>query len=924
VALYSRRKLRLILPLLIGVLISFFYLLTKNNNASSPSQDGLKNRLVERESSASPNSVAPSPAGVEFSSVTPRDRREWAIVLEKSGVEVGWDEKTGTPFSLRHPGLGTQPLHGQAGQNVFTGGYGDRALAVMNNLAPVFGLRDAPAELKPSGREETDDLGFRHQRLGQMYAGLPVVGGDLKVHFDAQGIPYEVSGRFVPGIDLNTRPVISAGESEESAKRAFAAEANSLDGLQVHEPAALVVLAVDQAPVLAYQLAVSSTPANAWRYWVDAQSGQVIRRVAQVCSIQAPTSRGTSVQLRGMKLPNEGGAYTTFSGWRENGVYYMYDPASYTYVFNCNNTTSLSNNLANITNDLGTYAYRTTVNWANTDPTEVSTAANMITILSYYKNIHNRRGVDGQGTVVPAYVHYDANYENAFWSFQYKAMFYGDGGVGTYPFCVLEVAGHELTHGITQYTAGLIYENESGALNESFSDIFGTNIEFYGQTDMSSRYPDRVPGTADWLLGEDLVKVGVAGRDMRSPGNTNTVTDPQPSKYKGTNWTPYTNNPTSKNDQGGVHNNSGVQNHFYYLLCQGGNSNNNGIPYNLTGIGINNARQIAYRALTVYCASNTVYSGARAAWISAATDLNPAWTASVSAAWNAVGVGASSPSGGGGGGTGSGVPNSFAAAETITGRFFNATVGGSKIGSSGQTFWWKWTAPATGRLQLDTSRSSAGVATVLQAYSVSNTVVTNNGTVTTNSSYRTPATYSNSVASPSVTWSQLGFGVTKGEIYAFAVSGIKAGQDLVLSGSLAAQSGPANDFIAAATEKTGIRWVERGSNFNATAESGEPAFVTTTANLPASQSVWFKWKAPENQTVTLSTAGSATDTVLAVYTVLYPTSTSPIYSKVALNDDLKTTDRTSQVRFGANKGTTYYIVVDSKNNQTGPYVLELR
>ncbi|NBU77215.1 MAG: hypothetical protein EBS30_18695, partial [Planctomycetes bacterium] len=419
----------------------------------------------------------------------------------------------------------------QAGQNVFTGGYGDRALAVMKNLAAVYGIRDVATELKPSGSEELDNLGFRHQRLDQQYEGIPVVGGDLKVHFDADGIPFEVSGRFVPEIQVDTRPQISAFQSEENAKQVFSEEAKSLEGLRVHEAAALVVLAVEQAPVLAYQVGISSTPANAWRYWVDAQSGQVIRRVSQVCSIQAPTSRGTSVQLRGMKLPNEGGTYTTFSGWRENGAYYMNDPASYTYVFNCNNTTSLSNNLANITNDLGTYAYRTTVNWANTDPTEVSTAANMITILSYYKNIHNRRGVDGQGTVVPAYVHYDANYENAFWSFQYKAMFYGDGGVGTYPFCVLEVAGHELTHGITQYTAGLIYENESGALNESFSDIFGTNIEFYGQTDMSSRYPDRVPGTADWLLGEDLVKVGVAGRDMRSPGNTNTVTDPQPSKY---------------------------------------------------------------------------------------------------------------------------------------------------------------------------------------------------------------------------------------------------------------------------------------------------------------------------------------------------------------------------------------------------------
>jgi hypothetical protein len=158
--------------------------------------------------------------------------------------------------------------------------------------------------------------------------------------------------------------------------------------------------------------------------------------------------------------------------------------------------------------------------------------------------------------------------------------------------------------------------------------------------------------------------------------------------------------------------------------------------------------------------------------------------------------------------------------------------------------------------------------------------------------------------------------VTKGEIYAFAVSGIKAGQDLVLSGTLAAQSGPANDLFASAKSVTGIRWVERGSNFNASAEAGEPAH----AKSVAAQSVWFKWTAPDNRTVTITTAGSSLDTVLAVYNG----STVNALTQVAANDDLKTTDKTSQVRFGANKGTTYYIVVDTKNNQTGPYVLELR
>lgn len=846
-------------------------------------------------------------------------RRPWIDRLEAQGIEVGWDEKTDTPFSLRGKGLGTRALGGRSGRNVFAGTYADRALAVMENLAPAFGIRSAAQELKASGPEQLDDLGFRHQRLDQQYQGIPVVGGDLKVHFDAEGIPYEVSGRFVPGIQLGTKPQISALESEASAKEAFSAEARSLAGLRVHETAALVVLAVEQAPVLAYQVGVSSTPDQAYRFWVDARSGEVIRKVSQVCGIQAPSNRGTSVQLRGMRLPAEGGAYVIFPGWRENGVYYMNDPSSYTYVFNCNNTTSTVNNVANITNDFGTYAFRPTLNWSNSDPAAVSVAANMVTILSYYKNVHNRRSADGQGTVVPAYVHYDQDLGNAYFSFREKAMFYGDGDEYSNAWGVLDMAAHELTHGVTYFTANLEYLNESGALNESFSDIFGINIEFFGQTDMQNLYPQKLPGTADWLLGEDLVLLGSTLRDMRSPGNTSTLNAIrdgllQPSRYGGSNWWDYRKDP---GDFGGVHFNSGVQNHFYYLLCQGGKGKNDGLNYNFTGIGINNARLIAYRALTVYCTQFTTFAGARTAWLSAAKDLNPAWVAPVAAAWDAVGVsGASSPPSGGS------TQSSFASAETLSGRFFNATVGGSKITSNGRTFWWRWTAPSTGRLQLDTSRSSSGSDTVLSVFSVSNNLL------------QSPAKFSNDNQSASVRWSQLDFGVIQGESYAFSVSGMKTGQNLILSGALAIQNGPANDSIFAATEKSGSRWTERGSNHNATADLRKGISVGNYTNVSvaepahakaaASQSVWFIWTAPEDRTVTLSTAGSATDTVLAVYVVFIRSNSPLIYNQVAANDDVSSNDITSQVRFGAKKGDSYYIVVDTKNNQPGPYVLELR
>jgi Zn-dependent metalloprotease len=150
----------------------------------------------------------------------------------------------------------------------------------------------------------------------------------------------------------------------------------------------------------------------------------------------------------------------------------------------------------------------------------------------------------------------------------------------------------------------------------------------------SASSPAAPPGTADWLMGEDCWLSSTALRDMRNPRNTATVgpDNEQPSRYKGEYWY------TAPWDNGGVHKNSGVQNFFFYLLCEGGSGTNDGIAYSVTGIGIANAEQVAYRALTAYCTPGTDYKAARIAWLSAAEDLNHAWVDSVSAAWNACGV----------------------------------------------------------------------------------------------------------------------------------------------------------------------------------------------------------------------------------------------------------------------------------------------
>ena len=180
----------------------------------------------------------------------------------------------------------------------------------------------------------------------------------------------------------------------------------------------------------------------------------------------------------------------------------------------------------------------------------------------------------------------------------------------------------KISHGVTEYTANLVYSYESGALNESFSDVFGESIENFAQ------------GNNDWLMG-DAIGAGGSGGALRSMSNPNAYN--QPDTYQGSYWY------SGSADSGGVHTNSGVQNFWFYLLSVGGNgTNDNGDSYNVSAIGMDTAASIAYRNLSVYLNSNSQYDDARAGAIQAAIDLYGAGSdeeIAVTNAWYAVGVG---------------------------------------------------------------------------------------------------------------------------------------------------------------------------------------------------------------------------------------------------------------------------------------------
>lgn len=455
-----------------------------------------------------------------------------------------------------------------------------------------------------------DADGAEHVRLDRRHKSLRVIGGDLVVHSGAAGEFRGTSHSFAQPLSLDTQATVAAEEAQSHALLRF-----EHAGAQV-ESRELVIYARNGKPQLAWDISIhgtraDGTPSHA-HLIIGARSNKLLDRWDDIHTANH-VSTGKTLFAGDVSLNdtvNAKGTLYTLKDATRGGHYVL--------------------NMKNSTSGGSTMKGADTVWGNNTEGSKETVGADAAyghqLTWDYYLNVHGRNGIADNGRGAYSRVHYSSNYDNAFWDDSCFCMTYGDGKILN-PLVSIDVAGHEMTHGVTSRTAGLIYSGESGGLNEATSDIFGAMVEFYANNSND---------VGDYLIGEKLYTNGTpALRYMTNPSQDGVSADCWYSSLGGLD----------------VHYSSGVANHFFYLLAEG---TTNGSPSKtcvagntrvatgtgtLTGIGRSKAEKIWYRALTVYMTSSTNYAAARTATLNAANDLyggGSAESTAVAAAWTAV------------------------------------------------------------------------------------------------------------------------------------------------------------------------------------------------------------------------------------------------------------------------------------------------
>lgn len=438
-----------------------------------------------------------------------------------------------------------------------------------------------PGDLVLTDSQSLDAYGVTVERYHQKYGEALVLGGQVTAYRGASGQPDAVIGAYYPDIVAANQIVLGA----EAAKTAVSAQLGA-DGRWK------VDLMIDPGTGRYFYKVENRRSDSRWFYWIDAETGGVINAYDGLAYGSGIGVLGDTKDLTGLTRLVSGSYQLKSTDGRQT-------------TYDVLNRMKLPGTLATDSNDIWNTAGRTSPGQrAMVDAQFYARVTD-----NYYLNKHSFNWTTYYTQGMRSSAHYSRNYVNAFWNG--SQMTYGDGDGVSYLELSgdLDVVGHELTHGVTDATSDLIYQNQSGALNEAFSDMMGNSIEFYN-------------GMGNWTIGEDIDVASDGFRNMANPG-----ADGDPShwadRYTGT------------SDNGGVHINSGIANHWYYLLVNGGQNANpaRATGTNVIGIGLSAAERIAFLGFTALPA-NATFCNAR----SSTAAVGGANAANVRDAWDEVGV----------------------------------------------------------------------------------------------------------------------------------------------------------------------------------------------------------------------------------------------------------------------------------------------
>lgn len=462
------------------------------------------------------------------------------------------------------------------------------------------------------GEEKDAESGTTHVKLVEKHNNIPVYGSDQTVTLDKENNVKAFFGQVIPNLEDKNIPEfasISAEQAETIAKADIEKEVGKVknyDGVKKD----LYVYEKDGNYYLAYLVKASiSKPAPGyWHYFVDATNGNVIEKYNAVDHI---TGFGYGVlgarQSFEIAQDEKTGQFNLFDGKRGQGI----------HTFDAEN---MDENLFNLFSQWLGYTGEEVESKSKffEDKAAVDAHVNAGKVYDYYKKTFNRNSFDDKGAKLISTVHVGESWNNAAWNG--VQMMYGDGDGKTFiPLSAgLDVIGHELTHAVTEHTANLVYKNESGALNESLSDIMGVMVE-----------------KKSWDLGADIYTPGKPGDALRSLKDPASI--PNPLKPGEGYPDHYNKRYTGTADNGGVHINSSINNKAAYLVSEGGDH----YGVKVTGVGREATEKIYYRALTKYLTANSDFKMMRQAALQSAEDLygkNSKAVQAVTKAYDAVGV----------------------------------------------------------------------------------------------------------------------------------------------------------------------------------------------------------------------------------------------------------------------------------------------